>query len=160
MSRSVCLTMSTWNVCFCWYARLISESSMSMSKMRKSRRTVRGLARDLAGVVLKHFGQNDEQNPFDETALIDDMLQRKRLRFMHSGVGDRTAAFGYRTESKGTRTLISLLIPALEALSRGALLVIDELDTSLHPSLARAFVSLFTKEDSNRSWRPARLFHA
>ena len=46
-------------------------------------------------------------------------------------------------------TLVSLLIPALEALSRGSLLVVDELDTSLHPSLARAFVSLFTKEDSN-----------
>ena len=108
-----------------------------------------GFARDLAAVISKHIGQNDEHNQFDEAALLDDMLHRKRLRFMHSGVGDRTAAFGYRTESKGTRTLISLLIPALEALSRGALLVIDELDTSLHPSLARAFVSLFTKEDSN-----------
>ena len=108
-----------------------------------------GLVRDLAGVISKHFGQTDEHNQHDEAALIDDMLHHKRLRFMHSAVGDRTAAFGYRTESKGTRTLISLLIPALEALSGGALLVIDELDTSLHPSLARAFVSLFAKEDSN-----------
>ena len=52
-------------------------------------------------------------------------------------------------ESKGTRTLVSLLIPALDALSRGSLLVIDELDTSLHPDLARAFVSLFSKKTSN-----------
>lgn len=108
-----------------------------------------GFARDFAGVISKHFGQSDEHNQFDEAAFIDSMLHSKRLRFMHSAVGDRTAAFAYSTESKGTRTLVSLLIPALEALSRGSLLVIDELDTSLHPSLARAFVSLFTKEDSN-----------
>ena len=108
-----------------------------------------GLARELAGVISKHLDQADERNQLDEAALLDNMLHHKRLRFMHSAVGDRTAAFGYRTESKGTRTLISLLIPALEALSRGSLLVIDELDTSLHPSLARAFISLFTKEDSN-----------
>ena len=106
-------------------------------------------ARDIAGVFAKHFGQNDEHNQFDEAALVDNMLHRKRLRFMHSAVNDLTAAFGYRMESKGTRTLISLLTPALEALSRGAVLVIDELDTSLHPSLARAFVSLFAKADSN-----------
>ena len=61
----------------------------------------------------------------------------------------RTRTLGYDSESKGTRTLISLLIPALEALSRGSLLVIDELDTSLHPNLAQAFVSLFNKKDSN-----------
>ena len=108
-----------------------------------------GLARELAGVISKHLDQADERNQLDEAALLDNMLHQKRLRFMHSAVGDRTAAFGYRTESKGTRTLISLLVPALEALSRGSLLVIDELDTSLHPSLARAFISLFTKEDSN-----------
>ncbi len=108
-----------------------------------------GFARDLAGVITKHLVQVDELNQVDEATLIKDMLNRKRLRFMHSAVGNHTAAFRYRTESKGTRTLISLLIPALEALSRGALLVIDELDTSLHPSLARAFVSLFAKADSN-----------
>ncbi|MYF68495.1 MAG: ATP-binding protein [Proteobacteria bacterium] len=58
-------------------------------------------------------------------------------------------AFDYDLERKGTRTLISLLIPALEALSTGSLLVVDELDTSLHPDLAKAFVSLFNRESSN-----------
>ena len=52
-------------------------------------------------------------------------------------------------QSKGTRTLITLLIPALEALAAGSVLVVDELDTSLHPGLARAFVSLFSKPESN-----------
>ena len=54
-------------------------------------------------------------------------------------------------QSRGTQTLISFLIPALEALSKGSLLIIDELDTSLHPDLTRAFVSLFGKAKTNPS---------
>ncbi|MDE2742708.1 MAG: AAA family ATPase, partial [Gemmatimonadota bacterium] len=66
-----------------------------------------------------------------------------------SSDGGNGATFGYHMESKGTRTLISLLIPALQALSQGSLLAIDELDTSLHPDLALAFISLFANRDSN-----------
>ena len=80
--------------------------------------------------------------------VLDKMRQTKRLRFAHSA-SKGTMAFDYDLESKGTRTLISLLIPALEALSTGSLLVVDELDTSLHPDLAKAFVSLFNRESSN-----------
>ena len=81
--------------------------------------------------------------------LPDEIQYRKRFRFLHSMSEGDIRKLDYKSESKGTRTLISLLVPALEALSRGSLLVVDELDTSLHPNLARAFVSLFSKESSN-----------
>ena len=108
-----------------------------------------GLMRDLAGVMAKHMRQERGDTPPSIEELLDAMRQRQKLRFVHSAAGGGTASLQYPMESKGTRTLISLLIPALEVLSRGALLVIDELDTSLHPSIARAFVSLFSKEASN-----------
>ncbi|MDE0441570.1 MAG: ATP-binding protein [Gammaproteobacteria bacterium] len=73
----------------------------------------------------------------------------KRLYFLHSGADGRQAVLDYDMQSKGTRTLITLLIPALEALAAGSLLVVDELDPSLHPDLARAFVSLFSNPESN-----------
>ena len=82
-------------------------------------------------------------------SLSEKIRFRKQLRFSHAASDGGTRTLGYDSESKGTRTLLSLLIPALEALARGSLLVVDELDTSLHPDLARAFVSLFNKEDSN-----------
>lgn len=75
--------------------------------------------------------------------------EQEGLQFVHAGAAGANAHLKYDLESKGTRRLISLLIPALEALSRGALLVVDELDTSLHPFLARAFVSLFSQAESN-----------
>ena len=103
---------------------------------------------DFAQLVGKHLIRSGETDPFTDS-ILDSMGNRKRLQFLHSAAGGGTRPLDFDSESKGTRTLISLLIPALETLSRGSLLVIDELDTSLHPNLARAFVSLFEKKDSN-----------
>ncbi len=100
------------------------------------------------GIIGMHV-EDEEVKDSDETSLVEAIRRRKRLRFMHAAAGDRAAAFGYATESRGTQVLVCLLVPALEALERGSLLVIDELDTSLHPNLARAFVSLFARKESN-----------
>ena len=108
-----------------------------------------GLARDIAGLMVKHMRRHGDGASFNESTVLDALRDRKRLRFGHSAAGGGTVGLRYPMESKGTRTLISLLIPALEVLSRGSLLVVDELDTSLHPDMARAFVSLFSKRASN-----------
>ena len=104
--------------------------------------------RDIVGVISKRLDHSGKSSAVTKN-LLDRIRHRKRFRFIHSAEEGGTPEFDYEMESKGTRTLISLLIPALEALSRGSLLVIDELDTSLHPYLARAFISLFTKVDAN-----------
>ena len=107
-----------------------------------------GGLRDVVQMLSERFDDLDKGGSLKES-LSGKMRFRKQLRFTHATSEGGTRALGYDSESKGTRTLISLLIPALEALAQGSLLVIDELDTSLHPDLARAFVSLFSKEDSN-----------
>ena len=84
-----------------------------------------------------------------DVGTIAGFSEREGLRFVHRGAAGANAHIRYDLESKGTRRLVSLLIPALEALSRGALLVVDELDASLHPFMARAFVSLFSQAESN-----------
>lgn len=84
------------------------------------------------------------------TELIAKELARRRspVRFHHdSSFGPRP--LDYDAESRGTRMLVSLLIPALETLATGGLLVVDELDSSLHPNLARALLSLFETADTN-----------
>ena len=106
------------------------------------------LSRDLAKVLAKHVEGPDHGKEI-ERQLLDGLHKRKQLRFVQSKKRDNAAKFSYGMQSKGTRTLISLLIPALKALAQGSLLVIDELDTSLHPGLARAFVSLFKGKNSN-----------
>lgn len=53
------------------------------------------------------------------------------------------AVFGLADESMGTRNLLFLTGPVLDILNKGLTLVVDELDSSLHPLLVRRLVELF-----------------
>jgi AAA15 family ATPase/GTPase len=57
--------------------------------------------------------------------------------------------FDFDDESDGTRNLFSWAGPWLDVLDRGLVLVIDELDTSLHPTLVRFLVNLFHSTETN-----------
>ena len=103
---------------------------------------------DVLGVVSKHLEGSGGSETFGQSA-IEELRQSKQLHFMHRSSNKEDRAFRYGMESKGTQVLISLLIPTLDALANGAMLVIDELDTSLHPNLSRALVSLFGKKEAN-----------
>ena len=76
-------------------------------------------------------------------------MPRKQLCFIHSTADGEPRDIGYGLESRGTQVFLTLLLPALEALSEGSVLVIDELDSSLHPDLSRSFLSLFHRKTSN-----------
>jgi uncharacterized protein len=69
-------------------------------------------------------------------------------RLRHQGDnGGVTLPFG--AESLGTRNFIALLGPVLKRLSTGGVLVVDEMDTSLHSRLVNELVRLFQKRASN-----------
>lgn len=71
-----------------------------------------------------------------------------RPRFTHS-VGETTAEMEFEDESDGTQKLFALAGPLFEILQRGQVLVIDELDRSLHELLVRHFVRLFHDPEIN-----------
>lgn len=52
-------------------------------------------------------------------------------------------------ESEGTKKFFRIIGPILEILSRGGLLIIDELDARLHPLLTQQIVQLFNSKDTN-----------
>jgi uncharacterized protein len=54
-------------------------------------------------------------------------------------------------ESRGTQTLFRLALPILEAIHYGGVLLIDELEASLHPALAQKLVQLFNDPATNSS---------
>ena len=89
----------------------------------------------------------DFLSSLDKNLKIEDMededIRIKEFRFTHSGLDNEVHSFDYDIESQGTRMLTSMLIPALDCLSSGSLLVVDEIEASLHPRLTKAFVSLF-----------------
>ncbi|QSB05013.1 AAA family ATPase [Natronoglycomyces albus] len=51
--------------------------------------------------------------------------------------------------SDGTRTWFNLIGPVLEALDQGKVLAVDELDSSLHPTLSAQLIDMFHRADTN-----------
>lgn len=72
------------------------------------------------------------------------------LQFHHETESGK-AVLGIGDESTGTQRLFYLTGPVLDILKKGLTLIIDELDSSLHPLLVRRLVSLFQSSDINTS---------
>ncbi len=54
-------------------------------------------------------------------------------------------------ESEGTKRLFSLIGPLLTTFNEGGLLVIDELDASMHPIMTRSLIELFQDPEVNKN---------
>lgn len=71
-----------------------------------------------------------------------------RIKLIHRSAAGGTA-LDWRQESLGTRSWFALLGPLLLALDEGAVLLVDELDASLHPRFAAEVVRLFHDPHAN-----------
>lgn len=74
----------------------------------------------------------------------------RTLEFVHKGEKQDPRPFGIHEESAGTIVWLSLITPAVEALRHGSMLVVDELDNSLHSHLVELVISLFSNPEINR----------
>ena len=57
--------------------------------------------------------------------------------------------FGIENESKGTIKIFALSGPIIDTLENGGTLILDELDTSLHPQISQSIVKLFNSNVHN-----------
>jgi AAA15 family ATPase/GTPase len=72
------------------------------------------------------------------------------IRSIHRSPGGEAIPFNFlEAESNGTQRFFALAGLWLDALDQGAVLVIDELDCSMHPTLTRKLVELFQTRDAN-----------
>lgn len=58
-------------------------------------------------------------------------------------------SLSFKSESLGTRALLALSGPVLQALRSGSVLMVDEIDTSLHPRLVTEIIRLFQNSETN-----------
>lgn len=59
--------------------------------------------------------------------------------------------FEFEDESEGTQRFFTLLGPIIQAIKNGKVLIIDELDRSLHPMLVRQIILMFQNPKLNRN---------
>lgn len=88
----------------------------------------------------------DETAPYRDPG--DAIPPRKKVRLVHRTETDRVP-LDFAAESEGTRMWFQLIGPALTALRRGSLLLSDELDASLHPTLSAQLIKLFHDRTTN-----------
>jgi AAA15 family ATPase/GTPase len=73
---------------------------------------------------------------------------RPEIRLLHM-FGENAVLFGRDQESAGTIAYLVLLGPAVDAIKKGAILLVDEIDASLHPLLAIQLIRLFNSPSTN-----------
>lgn len=88
------------------------------------------------------------QNLSPEEARAEAARPRQRLVLKHRA-RDQAVALTMEDESDGTLVFLSLVYPVLDALTRGEVLLVDELESSMHPELARALIDLFLDPGTN-----------
>jgi AAA15 family ATPase/GTPase len=71
------------------------------------------------------------------------------VSLVHRAPNGREARFKLDEESAGTERLFGLVGPLLDVLDRARVLVVDELDSSLHAVLVKELVALFHQRASN-----------
>lgn len=88
----------------------------------------------------------------------DNSIKYMKMRFGHSGEGGRVFPIDKENESDGTRRLVEIA-PALDAVrSKDIVLVIDELDRSLHTDITRFYVRTFLTQVMKGKHRSQLIF--
>ncbi|MCY4060726.1 MAG: ATP-binding protein [Gammaproteobacteria bacterium] len=90
--------------------------------------------------------QADDEDNADEDGAWDSRLQRVRLLHRSS---EGVVSLDPWLESIGTQVWLGLIAPVLRVLDTGSVLLVDELDGSLHPLLVERLVTLFQNADTN-----------
>lgn len=115
----------------------LDEIEIDEPTQAQIRRTMRALLDDYEDGEDKFFA-----------SLLEE--QRKVISFWHQGEASGQARrLDINDESSGTVAWLSLALPAVREIRHGGVLVVDELDSSLHPRLASALISLFKSAEIN-----------
>ncbi len=79
--------------------------------------------------------------------------EEKKFRYdvqtMHHDPDGESVVFDFDEESDGTQKFFSLIWPWIDVLTNGYVLLVDELNNSLHPKLVEYLVSLFNNKKTN-----------
>ena len=84
----------------------------------------------------------------EKTEANEQRRPRNHFHFKHDKSAD-DSWLPLSQESKGTQTLFRSALPILETIGYGGLLIVDELEGSLHPSLTRHIVDQFNDPITN-----------
>lgn len=96
---------------------------------------------DMDKIQLK-TGEGDEKPDEKALDIPENIMDQIRLVSTYKGVHVPSMIF----DSTGTKKIVAIASYVIEALEQGRILVVDELDSSIHFKLTRAIVAMFNNE--------------
>jgi AAA15 family ATPase/GTPase len=103
--------------------------------------------RSLTDVLFE--GLSGKEIDDERQAFLDDIDKEVKIEFAHQSEEGDEVFFEAALESTGTRRLIPLLQSVMLSLDQGDVLVVDEIDASLHTQICEAIIALFTNRETN-----------
>jgi hypothetical protein len=93
----------------------------------------------------------EQEKPAEMDSALESTGQPEnvRVQLSHQASSGAHVSLPFDTESAGTRALFGLAGPVLHALENGMVLLVDEIDTSLHSVLVAQLIELFRDETLN-----------
>jgi len=132
---------------------LLIQADVGMSDIEIERQSFSSLPDEIK-IVLENITdviQRNENNNKIPKMNADD-LHIVGIKAMHKMMdSEKVVPLDMDDESEGTQRLFELAGPWLNVLKDGELLMIDELDRSLHPVLATALARMFNNPDINKN---------
>jgi len=101
------------------------------------------------GVTDKSIIENI-RTALEENSELKNANLNDTLRLSHQNLGGKEIFLKLGDESRGTLQLLTLLGPLFDALERGKVILIDELDTSMHSLLSLQLLKLLNSPTSNK----------
>ena len=71
-------------------------------------------------------------------------------QFVH-GIGKNKYVFNMGQESSGTQKMFSMLGPIFDILANGKVMIVDELESSLHPFISKFIVKMFSSKHNKKN---------
>lgn len=175
LSRGAELNIGFLNELFLWFRKSLRIYDLSDPPVALMISTIERIREDpefrnRVVKLLRHAdlgidGVNVESESVDWESVPDDVKrlipEKGRRELLVSGLSVRTThrLFGSdaheqfdmeKNESNGTMRLFALAAPVLDALSKGRVIVVDELECSMHPLLTRKIIELFQSPEANK----------
>lgn len=119
------------------YASPIAEFVMGIVRKERDKNIMLSVLHDIDSGII------DYKPIFDEDQKLKDILVIRNIE-------GKSYSLSLQDESDGTQKMFRLLPLFIDSLSGGKLLVVDEMDAKLHPTLLRYLISLYNDPDINQ----------
>lgn len=144
-----------------WLSRHVAEGNSSWGDIANEIARMADLGIDSVGIIENSIPPEARErlkrvmaafNEGRDVAIPDDVLVevQRSLAFVHQAGDGHALTLGVDAQSEGTLTWLATAGPAMEALAYGSVLLVDELDASLHPLLTRELISMFKDGEFNQ----------